>query len=229
MEHRLNRHGTGETVSDLHEQDPAALFCANDVNLLIIDDDEDICRLIKTALVGHDFQVESVSDPQEIEPRLKTKTYHLIILDYMIPPLQAEQVMEWLKNHQAEASVIVVTGYPSIDNALYYLRARTYDYITKPFQVAHLQRVVLRCLESKGLLRLSEDALREALGTAIRERRKSMGLTLAQMAAKTKVSLGYLSQIELGKNSASIETLYRISLGLGVRMADLFQTVQPAP
>jgi transcriptional regulator with XRE-family HTH domain len=49
------------------------------------------------------------------------------------------------------------------------------------------------------------------------------------MAQRTNVSLGYLSQIELGKNSASIETLYRISLGLGVRMADLFQSVQMAP
>ena len=65
-------------------------------------------------------------------------------------------------------------------------------------------------------------------GQVIRERRKNLGLTLAQMAQRTGVSLGYLSQIELGKNSASIETLYRISLGLGIRMADLFQTVQPA-
>ena len=47
------------------------------------------------------------------------------------------------------------------------------------------------------------------------------------MARRTNISLGYLSQIELGKNSASIETLYRISLGLGIKMAELFQTVQP--
>ena len=40
------------------------------------------------------------------------------------------------------------------------------------------------------------------------------------------VSLGYLSQIELGKNSASIETLYRICLGLGLKIADLFNAVQ---
>ena len=46
------------------------------------------------------------------------------------------------------------------------------------------------------------------------------------MARRTSISLGYLSQIELGKNSASIETLYRISLGLGIKMAELFQTVQ---
>ena len=46
------------------------------------------------------------------------------------------------------------------------------------------------------------------------------------MAARTDVSLGYLSQIELGKNSASIETLYRICLALGIKMAELFQAVQ---
>jgi len=83
-----------------------------------------------------------------------------------------------------------------------------------------------RCLESKGLLRLSEEALRETLGQSIRERRKALGLTLAQMADRTNVSLGYLSQIELGKNSASIETLYRICLGLGIRMGELFQAIK---
>ncbi len=83
----------------------------------------------------------------------------------------------------------------------------------------------MRCLEGRGLLRLSEVALREQLGIAIRERRKALGLTLAEMSKRSEVSLGYLSQIELGKNSASIETLYRIALGLRVRVADLFQSV----
>ena len=89
-----------------------------------------------------------------------------------------------------------------------------------------LQKAVMNCLESKGLLRMSEEALREALGNAIRERRKSQGMTLAQMASRANVSLGYLSQIELGKNSASIETLYRVCLGLGVKLSDLFQSLQ---
>jgi DNA-binding XRE family transcriptional regulator len=119
-----------------------------------------------------------------------------------------------------------VTGFPSMDSALSCLRAGTIDYLTKPFKIEQLQRVVQRCLENKGLLRMSEEALRESLGAAIRERRKALGLTLAQMAQRTNVSLGYLSQIELGKNSASIETLYRISLGLGLKIADLFQAVQ---
>jgi transcriptional regulator with XRE-family HTH domain len=73
---------------------------------------------------------------------------------------------------------------------------------------------------------MTEEALRESLGSAIRERRKGLGYTLARMSEQTGVSLGYLSQIELGKNSASIETLYRICLALGIKMSELFQSVQ---
>ena len=68
----------------------------------------------------------------------------------------------------------------------------------------------------------------EAWAAEKRSRYAHDGRKLAEMAKRTGVSLGYLSQIELGKNSASIETLYRISLGLGIKMAELFQTVQPS-
>src|SRR5207244_11345804 len=166
------------------------------------------------------------SDPHQGGSQIKSQEYHVIILDYVIPGLDSEKVLGWVRSHQADASIIVVTAFPSIDSALQCLRAHTYDYLTKPFQVEQLQRTVTRCLENKGLLRLSEEALREQLGATIRERRKALNLTLAQMAQRTSVSLGYLSQIELGKNSASIETLYRIALGLRVRVADLFQAVQ---
>jgi CheY-like chemotaxis protein/DNA-binding XRE family transcriptional regulator len=206
--------------------DHPGLYCPSEVRILILDDDESICRMIQAALASSTFKVDTVSDPMQVEETLHAKTYHVIILDYVLPGLEAEQVLEWIRETQPDASIIVVTAYPSIDSALSCLRARTYDYLTKPFQVSHLQRIVNRCLESRGLLRMSEEALRELLGTIIRERRKSLGLTLAQMAQRTGVSLGYLSQIELGKNSASIETLYRITLGLGMKLADLFQSVQ---
>jgi DNA-binding NtrC family response regulator len=196
------------------------------VRVLVLDDDQTVCRIMQAALAPNDLKVDTVSEPADMEAALRAKPYHVILLDYVIPGLEPGQVLEWVRLHQAEASIIVVTAYPSIDSALNCLRARTYDYLTKPFQVAHLQQVVVRCLEGRGLLRMSEGALRESLGGAIRERRKGLGLTLAQMAQRTGVSLGYLSQIELGKNSASIETLYRICLGLGIKMSELFQTVQ---
>jgi DNA-binding response OmpR family regulator len=211
-----------------HPQDSRhnGLYCAGDVRILIMDDDPAVCRVIQAALAHDDFTVDVVSEPLEMEAKLHEKSFNIVILDYVIPGLDSERVLNWVREHQPEASVIVVTAFPTIDSALHCLRAGTYDYLTKPFQIAQLQRVVMRCLQSKGLLRMSEEALRVSLGAAIRERRKGLSLTLAQMAQRTNVSLGYLSQIELGKNSASIETLYRISLGLGVKMADLFQAVQ---
>jgi DNA-binding response OmpR family regulator len=214
----------------LHPQPQGAtedqLYCATAIRILVLDDDLQVGRLVESALEREDFSIDVVSDPLLMEARLQEKPYHIVILDYVIPGLESERVLGWVREHQPDASIIVITGYPSIDSALSCLRAGTFDYLTKPFQIAQLQKVVLRCLENKGLLRMSEEALRESLGAAIRERRKGLGLTLAQMAQRTNVSLGYLSQIELGKNSASIETLYRISLGLGIKIADLFQAVQ---
>jgi CheY-like chemotaxis protein len=203
------------------------LQSSGDIRLLILDDDPATCSVIQAALANRDFQIDAVSDPALVEVALsKRDYYHLIILDYVLPGLETDQVFAWIRDYQPTAKIVVVTGYPSVDTVLNCLRARTEDYITKPFQVDHLREVVIRCLEKQGLLRMTEEALRESLGGAIRERRKALGLTLSNMSDRTGVSLGYLSQIELGKNSASIETLYRICLALGMKMSELFQAVQ---
>jgi DNA-binding NtrC family response regulator len=201
---------------------------SGEIRLLVLDDDPQTCQLIKAALNNQGFVIDTLSDPGHAEEWLKSQQYHLILMDYVLPGLDSEKVFGWVHDHQPDASVIVLTAYPSIESALNSLRARAFDYMTKPFQVDQLNKLVVRCLEGKGLLRMTEEALRESLGAVIRERRKSLKLTLQQMSQRTGVSLGYLSQIELGKNSASIETLYRISLALGMRMADLFQAVQKA-
>ena len=206
---------------------PRELQSSGDIRILILDDDPHTCAVIQAALSNRDFVIDVVSDPMTVEAALaRPNNYHLIVLDYVLPGLEAEQVFGWIRDSQPDANIVVVTGYPSVDSAINCLRAKTCDYLTKPFQVDQLREIVYRCLESKGLLRMTEDALKEALGAAIRERRKAMGLTLANMSDRTGVSLGYLSQIELGKNSASIETLYRICLALGMKMSELFHAVQ---
>ena len=203
------------------------LQSSGEIRILVVDDDPATCAVIQAALANRDFQIDTVTDPMLVEGVLGRKShYHLIVMDYVIPGLDADQVFGWIRDNQPEANIVVVTGYPSVDSALSCLRARTYDYLTKPFQVDHLREIVIRCLEGKGLLRMTEAALRESLGAAIREKRKQLGFTLSNMSERTGVSLGYLSQIELGKNSASIETLYRICLALGIKMSELFTAVQ---
>jgi len=217
---------TPATPAELAGETESRTYSAGDVRVLVLDDDPAIGRLVQAAFADHDFRIEAVADPNLMENALRSQNYHVVVLDYVIPGLESEQLMDCIRETQTDAHVIVVTAFPSIDSALHCLRAHTYDYVTKPFQVEHLKNIVMRSLESRGLLRLTEEALREQLGAAIRERRKALGLTLAEMAKRTNVSLGYLSQIELGKNSASIETLYRIALGLRIRIAELFQSIQ---
>jgi DNA-binding response OmpR family regulator len=236
--HAEKGEATNSSVATLNEPEPApahaphpsgerpGLQVVGEIKILVLDDDPSVCHFIKEALGNPHYKLDTVSEPTQMEAKLKSKRYQLILMDYVIPGLQPEQIFAWVQKHQPDASIIVVTGYPSIDSALNCLRARTFDYLTKPVQLALLQKTVTHCLESKGLLRMSEEALREALGAVIREKRKAQNMTLAQLAERTKVSLGYLSQIELGKNSASIETLYRISLGIGSKLAELFQAVE---
>ncbi len=217
-----------QTPKPLRQPAPLSeLQSSGEIRILILDDEPSTCAVMQAALASRDFHIETVSDPSSVEGVLSGKAqYHLIIMDYVMPGLEPDQVFSWVRDFQPEANIVVVTAYPSVDSALNCLRARTYDYLTKPFQVDQLREIAIRCLESKGLLRMTEEALRESLGSAIRERRKALGFTLSNISDKTGVSLGYLSQIELGKNSASIETLYRICLALGIKMSDLFTAVQ---
>jgi CheY-like chemotaxis protein len=202
---------------------------ARPIRILIIDDEEAVCRVIESALADGDFHVESISDPQQIDQRLSddpAEAFDVVLLDLILPIIQPHQIFAWLRERQPEASVIVITGQPSFASAIDSLRARVFDYVTKPFSVAALRRVVTRCLESKGLLRLTDSALREAIGRAIRDRRKALDMTLAPVAARSGVSVGYVSQVELGKNNASIETLYRICLALRMPLSDLFHGIE---
>src|SRR5579871_5335034 len=149
----LPRNGSDEARAHA-SRERSGWQCVGEVNILILDDDRSVCELMTAALKHPNYVVEVESDPARIENRLQSKRYHLIILDYVLPGVQPEQVFAWVQRHQPDVSIIVVTGYPSMDSALNCLRARTFDYITKPFQVTQLQDTVARCLESKGLLRM---------------------------------------------------------------------------
>jgi len=203
------------------------LLCAGEVRILVVDDHASVCQVIEAALAYKDFTITSISDTLNLEAVIKGETkFHLIILDYMLPPLSTDQVLAWLRDYQPDAALIVITGFPTTESAVNALRARASDYLMKPFEITQLRDTVYRCLKEIGLLRMSERSLRESVGTALRDRRKALGLTLADVAKRSNVSLGYLSQIELGKSSASVETLYRVCLTLRLRMADLFQAIQ---
>ena len=103
------------------------MYSSGDVRLIVIDDDPAIGRLVQATLAGHEFNIEVVSDPHLVEPTLRREPFNVVILDYVLPGLDSTAVLKLVQETQPDASIIVVTAYPSIDSALQCLRAHTYD------------------------------------------------------------------------------------------------------
>lgn len=195
------------------------------LRMLCVDDEATFVETYRKYFSKRGFDVAIASNVTEFEQLLKERHHHVVVLDYYLDAdkVDGDALMAMVEQHDRDASVLVVTGRPSLETAVASLRQRAFDYLSKPIKIDDLAHAVNRALEAKGLLRLSAGELQRRIGERIREGRKSKSLTLAQLAERTGLSVGFLSQIELGKNSASIETLYRIATALGAQPGDFFQ------
>lgn len=69
--------------------------------------------------------------------------------------------------------------------------------------------------------------LKERIGTALRHRRAQLGMRLQDVSDKSGISLGFISQVELGANSPSLHVLYRIAAALDLSLVTLFASIDP--
>ncbi len=77
----------------------------------------------------------------------------------------------------------------------------------------------------RGLLMDADMRVKRLVGARIHTIRKERSMTLRQLAHKTVLSVSLLSQIEVGKSSASSTTLHKIAAALGVPLAYLLDGV----
>ena len=190
--------------------------------LLIVDDDRAICEYMQTLLERDGYQVKTQSDPTLVTAELKKVDYHLVILDLMMPKRDGIEVLREIRKHDKDIAVVIFTGYPNLDTAVASMKLDAVDYIKKPFNVDEFRKVIARVMRKKGLALTPEEELHKVIGDTIRNFRKGKTLTLKQMARRTGLSVSLLSQIERAETSASITSLYKISVGLQVKIRDLF-------
>ncbi len=192
------------------------------MKILIVDDDRAICDYMQTLLERDGYQVKTMSDPTGVTPELKKNDYHLVILDLMMPKRDGIEVLREIRKQDKDIAVVIFTGYPNLDTAVASMKLDAVDYIKKPFNVDEFRAVIARVMRKKGLSLTPEEELHKVIGDTIRTYRKEQNLTLKQMARRTGLSVSLLSQIERAETSASISSLYKISVGLGVKIRDLF-------
>ena len=210
-----------EVVAGAVGDEPEELYAG--LRMLTVDDERTYIETYKKYFSKRGFEVFTANTVAEFEENLRARHHHVILVDYYLDndKVDGDRLMQLVEENDRDASVIVVTGRPSLDTAVVSLRQRAFDYLSKPVKVDELARAVNRALDAKGLLRPSSNEVHRRIGERIRTERKKQSLTLTQLAQRTGLSVGFLSQIELGKNSAAVETLYRIARALGIDVRDL--------
>lgn len=127
----------------------------NDINILIIEDEQGISKIIKSYLEKEDYNVFQAFDGKEGLDFFENEQIDLILLDLMIPKISGEDLIKEIRN-KSNVPVIMVTAKVSEENIINGLKLGADDYVTKPFSPKELmQRIktVLRRIEKYNIPR----------------------------------------------------------------------------
>jgi DNA-binding NtrC family response regulator len=192
------------------------------LNILVVDDDKDVCEYLQDFLASDGYGVTIVNDPTQALESLRRSEYHVCILDLMMPKLSGIDLLGQIRKADDDIAVVILTGYPSLETATASIEHDVSAYIRKPFSIDEFRETLSRIAKKKGLVLRKEDELHLTIGRNIREMRKDRGLTLKQMSRRTKLSVSLLSQIERAESSASVSSLFKVATALDVRLVELF-------
>jgi DNA-binding NtrC family response regulator len=192
------------------------------LNILVVDDDRDVCEYLQDFLTSEGYLVTVVNDPTNALEALRQAEFHVVVLDLMMPKLNGIDLLEQIRQSDDDIAVIILTGYPSLETATSSIEHDVSAYIRKPFTISEFRDAIQRIAKKKGLILRREDELHATIGRNIREQRKARGLTLKQMSRRTNLSVSLLSQIERAESSASVSSLFKVATALDVRITELF-------
>jgi DNA-binding NtrC family response regulator len=172
-------------------------------------------------LEGHGYSPRTFTDPGAAIKVAEEESYQIALIDLRMPSMDGVEVVEKLKDIDKRMSCIVMTAYPDFDSATETMRRGACDYISKPFKEEELVQAVERACQRMGIIYTDEHELNRLIGQRIRSHRLEQNLTLRQLSDRTDLTTSQLSQVELGKNAASIWALARICNALGLQISEL--------
>lgn len=184
------------------------------LNIVTLDDDPDFREYLTGVLQTEGHEVRAVETPEALFAACESELPDIILLDIKMGQHTGEGVLEEIRRRWPRQCVIVVTGYPTLDSMRQTFKQDVFDYLTKPFRVEDLRRVIAQAAEAFGLGQRPQDRLRAELGRQIRLARTERGWTLRELSTTSNVSVSQLSSIERGTHLPSIESLVAIATAL---------------
>jgi two-component system, NtrC family, response regulator AtoC len=122
-----------------------------DVKILVVDDEDYMREVVRTALENANFEVDEAADGKSALAMLRQHPYNVIITDLRLPGLTGETILEEALSLFPETIVIIMTGFGNIQSTVEAMRRGAYDYLPKPFQLDELVMRVEKGLEERQL------------------------------------------------------------------------------
>jgi diguanylate cyclase (GGDEF)-like protein len=119
--------------------------------ILIIDDDEQIRKLLKE-LLCHDYECLDVSSAEEALSTLRAVTFDLVLSDINMGGISGLDLVPQVLKQSPDTVVVMISGQQTIDYAIEAMRVGAFDYITKPLDLRHVESAVRRALSYHQLL-----------------------------------------------------------------------------
>jgi len=120
--------------------------------ILIADDDASLRRVMQMELEELGYQVVAVADGDSALRMLAETRPALVISDLKMPGLSGLDLLRRIRADDPQITVIIITAFGTVQNAVEAMKAGAYDYITKPIDHDQLEMVIGRAMEHRTLL-----------------------------------------------------------------------------
>jgi two-component system, OmpR family, response regulator len=195
-------------------------------SIAILDDDADFRTYLEDFLSDESsYSVRAFGNARDLYESCEESLPDIVLLDMKMGDASGDKVLEQLISRWPGLCVIIITGYPSLEDMRKTFKLKVFDYLAKPFSLTQLRQVLKNAVEAFGLGKSPQDRLRERLGHSIKMLRVERDWSLKDLATQTKLSVSQISAIERGTNLPSIESLLAISKAFDKKPSEILMGI----
>ncbi|MCW3999919.1 MAG: response regulator [Candidatus Bathyarchaeota archaeon] len=138
--------------------------------ILVVDDDETIRSTMKAILQDEGYIVDLAASGKEAIEKTRETAYNVALLDIRLPDMEGVDLLKMLKDGVPRTRKIMVTGYPSMQNAIAALNKNADAYLLKPVDVEKLLNTVKQQLfAQENERKFSEQKVAEFIESRVKE------------------------------------------------------------
>jgi len=136
-----------EMMRWLHKQPEAPVTTSLPGRVLVVDDEEVVRNWLHAALLDSGFQTDAAPDGATALSRLADSAYDVVIVDLRMPGMDGLAVVRHIRQRSDTLPVVIVTGHSTEASAVEALNLGVSGYLTKPFRLPQLLRVLYDALK----------------------------------------------------------------------------------